>query len=188
MILASTDVSSFAETVGVPLTVALIGVAATLAAAAMSFALARWGEATNRRRDAYASAVRVLVSYAEYPFRIRRRASDEADELSRIAAIGHELQEALRFHETWVSSEDRWVGRIFREVREDLASIVASWARDAWAGPPIRSAQEMNLGEWGPTDCDQYTARFEAAIACRFGWRRIPSSIGWRVGAKQRST
>ena len=45
-------------------------------------------------------ATRQLVAYAEYPYRIRRRTSDDPEELGRLAKLGHDIQEALRYYET----------------------------------------------------------------------------------------
>src|SRR4051812_39951649 len=111
---ASTDkVSDFTQNVGVPLLVAIIALAATLGAAALSFALARWGDASARRREGYASATRELVAWSEYPFRIRRRTSDDPAVLTALADRGHLHQEALRYRETWILSENRWVAGVF---------------------------------------------------------------------------
>lgn len=42
------------------------------------------------RRDRYAQAVRTLIAWAEYPYRIRRRTSDEPATLTALADRGHE--------------------------------------------------------------------------------------------------
>ena len=42
--------------VGIPLTVALIGLAGSIFVAALSFAMGRWAEAAGRRREGYSAA------------------------------------------------------------------------------------------------------------------------------------
>lgn len=181
-------VSDFAEHVGVPLGVALIGLAATLAAAAVSFSLGRWSDATARRREGYAAATRELVAWVEYPFRIRRRTSDDPAALSVLADLGHEHQEHLRYRQTWIAGEDRWVASVFTEVRSDLAAILGAACNDAWASEPIRAASGMTLGDWGPNDVELHLERFENAVGYRFGWRRFVAVIGFRPGARARPT
>lgn len=63
---------------------------------------------------------------------------------------GHDLQEALRYHETWIGAEDSWVATIYSEVRHDLAAILAPACYAAWNSPPITKAADMTLGGWGP--------------------------------------
>jgi hypothetical protein len=179
-------VTRFVEHVGVPLAVAIIGIAGTIAAAALSFAFGRWNDSASRRREGYSAATRQLVAYLEYPYRIRRRTSDSPDDLARLAAIGHDLQEALRYHETWIGAENAWVATIYRQVRHDLAAVLAPACHTAWNSPPITNAADMTLGGWGPQGADQHIERFEAAVTFRFGWRRVLAAAGWRPGAKPR--
>src|SRR5690349_14433320 len=55
------------------------------------------------RRERYAQAVRTLVAWAEYPYRIRRRTSDDATALSALAERGHTLQEQLAESRAWIA-------------------------------------------------------------------------------------
>jgi hypothetical protein len=175
--------SSFVETVGVPIAIALIGFAGVLAAAALSFALSRWSERTSRRRAGYAAATGQLVAFIEYPYRIRRRTSDAPDDLARLANLGHDLQESLQYYEAWVTAEHGWAGGVFRNVRSALAAEVGPACNDAWKTAPVASAAEMTLGGWGPNGAAEHVHRFERAVACRFGWRRWPAFFGWHLGA-----
>jgi hypothetical protein len=178
--------ASLLEQAGVPLGVALIGLIATIGAAAISFALSRWSETSSRRREGYSSATRELVAWAEYPYRIRRRTTDDPAELSRLANLGNDLQEALRFRQTWVTAEDVWLARVFQEVRDDLGRTVGTACTDAWNKAPISSAAEMNLGGWGPVGVNPHLERFEHAVRFRFGWRRVVAAFGWHPGAEAR--
>lgn len=180
------EVTPFTESVGVPLAIAVIGLIATLGAAAMSFALGRWNDTTARRRESYSSATRELVAWAEYPYRIRRRTSDEAAELATLANLGHELQEALRYRQTWIRSENKWVAEVFSEVRADLTKQVGAACAEAWHSEPVTNASGMNLNGWGPAGVDAHIERFENAVSFRFGWRRLACLVGWRPGATPR--
>jgi hypothetical protein len=183
---ADGQVSEFAKHVGTPLAVALIGLATALAGAALSFALGRLSDTSARRREGYAQATRELVAWCEYPYRIRRRTSDSPEELGRLAERGHDHQEALRYRETWIAAENKWVAGVFREVRGDLAVVLGPSCNEAWASPPVTTAGDMTLGSWGPKGVEAHIARFENAVEFRFGWKRLLAAVGIRPGAKPR--
>ncbi len=135
-------------------------------------ALGRWADARNRRREQYADAVRVLVRWFEYPFRIRRRTSDDASELRRLAEMGHDLQEQLQCHRTWVESESSWVGVIYTEAVAEIRRRTGPSIQAAWAEPRVLKPEEMVLEGWGPDGIEDLLTSLNAAIACRFGWGR----------------
>ena len=176
-------VSTYQKDVSVPLTVAVLGLLATLAGTAIAFGLARWGEANATRRDNYADAVRDLVALIEYPYRVRRRPSDDPEVLGRLADRGHDLQERLSYRQAWIRSENRWVGTVYDEVVADIRVSVARTTQDAWTLPPTRTAADMNVGDWGASDVREALGRLEQAALFRFGWRRVPSLFGWHPGA-----
>ncbi len=180
------QVTDLVKDVGVPITVALLGVAGALIAAALSFALGRWGDAAARRRTGYAEATQTLISYREFAWKIRRRTSDDADELGRLAAEGHTLQEKLRYHQSWARSENRWVGRVYGEAREDLAAEIGPACNTAWSTPPVTTAAGMSLGAWGPRGLDAHIERFESAKEFRFGWRRLLGALHLHIGVVSR--
>jgi hypothetical protein len=161
--------------------VALIGVAGLIVGAVLTSLMGRWAEATARRRDAYAQAVGALVAWAEYPYRVRRRTSDSQEELSRLAERGHDLQERLRCHETWISGESVWVARIYHEVLVAISSRVGRWIAAAWDSEAVTDAGQMNLGDWGPGDVRADVLRIQSAISWRFGWRRGLSALRFLV-------
>jgi hypothetical protein len=182
ILLAPETVAPFTERVAVPLLVGLLGLVGVIVTATVSVISGRWAQATNRRRDAYAAAVKTLVAWAEYPYRIRRRTSDDPDELTRLVGIGHDLQEQLRCHQTWIATESRWVAGIYREAMTAITAQVAPACNNAWAAEPITTGAGMNLGGWGPDDVLACILRLQGAIACRFGWRRAASLLGLHPG------
>ena len=177
------EVTPFAEQIGVPLLVAVIGLIGAVGTAAVAFALGRVSEASARRRDGYAAATRELLAWAEYPYRIKRRTTDDPLALTKLADLGHELQEALRYREAWIQGENRWVATVFTEVRQELGKTVGPACSDAWTSAPVTTAAEMNLNGWGPTDADALLKRFERALRFRFGWRRLVAILRWHPGA-----
>jgi hypothetical protein len=172
--------AEFTRTVGVPLTVAVIALVGSLTVAAIAQVVSRCADANARRRDGYASVLRTLVAYAEYPWRIRRRTSDEAEDLRRLAEHGHKLQEDLAYNRAWVQAEKPWVAETLAAVQAHLAVTVGMYANQAWHLPPITSAADMALSTWGPTDAREHLVHLERAIAWRFGWRRLVAAAWWR--------
>lgn len=135
--------------------------------------------AATARREGYANAVRSLIARGEYPYRVRRRVSDDADVLSGLVERGHDLQEQLAACRTWVASEHRVLGRLFEAALAAIDTTVGPAIKDAWDNPPISVAAGMNLNGWGPGDQWPHVAKLERAIAYRFGWRRLVPSRIW---------
>jgi hypothetical protein len=137
--------------------------------------------AASARREGYANAVRSLIARAEYPYRVRRRVSDEPDVLASLVGRGHDLQEQLAACRTWVMSEHRLLGAMFEKALAEIDTTVKPATGDAWSQAPITTAGGMNLGGWGPTDPWPHVAVLERAIGYRFGWRRLIPRRLWRL-------
>lgn len=135
--------------------------------------------AATARREGYANAVRSLIARGEYPYRVRRRVSDDAEVLSGLVERGHDLQEQLAACRTWVASEHRVVGALFEAALATIDGTVGPAIKDAWNQPPITAAAGMNLNGWGPGDQWSHVAKLERAIAYRFGPRRLIPSRLW---------
>lgn len=156
--------------------VALLLPAGVIAAIATS-TLGRWAQTTERRREAYAAAVKTLVAWLEYPYRIRRRTSDTPEELARLAGIGHDLQEELRCHQTWIESESARVAAEYRGALAAIGRLVAPACTEAWRTPPVTTAEGMVLGAWGPSPAGMDSVvSVQRAIAARFGYQRLVSA------------
>ena len=169
---ATTQSTSVTDTIGVPLLIAAIGALGAVSAAAVSVILAKLGDAAARRRAGYAEAIAALVAWSEYPYRIRRRTSDDPEVLADLAALGCDLQERLVHAETWVTCEHPATAEVWRQVRGAIGAEVGPACQQAWEEPPVASASGMNLGSWGPTGVAMQIARMEFAARSRFGWRR----------------
>jgi hypothetical protein len=155
----------------VPIAVALLGLLGGLLIAGLN----RRAETEARRRQAYAAAMQVLVEWIEYPYRIRRRTSDDPLELRRLADIGHDIQQRLRYHRTWVLLEHPPTGKLYTDVLATISERVGAACQSSWRLPPISAATDMNLAGWGPGSFQADLGRLETVISHRFGWRRLLS-------------
>lgn len=160
-------VGTAVKSVVVPVVVAALTAAATLL-------LTRASEAANRRRDRYAGAVETLVAWIEFPYRVRRRTSDDPATLAELAARGHDLQERMACHQTWIATEYPALADQYDHTRATVTSAVAPAVAEAWTLKPISAAHDMNLGDWGPAAaCGDAMAALQHAIENRFGVRRV---------------
>jgi hypothetical protein len=145
-------------------------------------ALGRWADARNRRRDQYADAMRLLVRWAEYPFRIRRRTSNDRDELRSLIDLGHDLQEQLQCHRTWIEAESRWMGEQYNHAIALIKMRSRDAIADAWRATPITTGTDLVLNGWGPEPIDDVLRALNRGISFRFGLRR---AVGWLPGVRE---
>jgi hypothetical protein len=178
---AKTTSNDTATSLWVVLAVTLLG--SSVVAGLITSVVGHLRAAATDRREGYANAVRALIARGEYPYRVRRRVSDDPDVLAALVSRGHQLQEELAACRTWVASEHRKVGDLFDKALADVDATVKPATADAWNQPPIKSAAAMNLNGWGPGDQWHHLASLERAIAYRFGWRRILPRGRWNLDA-----
>lgn len=151
---------------------AVVLFSSSVISALVSHYLSRHGTDVQARRSGYATASRILIRRAEYPYRIRRRTSDDPAVLTRLAELGHTIQEDLAASRIWVKSESSWMGAKFARSLAEIDGCVSEAASDAWGLPPIEDAKDMRLSGWGPGDCKDSIASFEEAVVWRFGVKR----------------
>lgn len=108
------------------------------------------GEATAHRRDHYAAAVKTLVAWSEFPYRVRRRTDNELPTLACLAGLGHDLQEQLACHQAWIAADHPRLARSFAKALSTITNAVGPAVTEAWDTPPVSSPGGMNLGRWGP--------------------------------------
>lgn len=94
------------------------------------------------RRERYAQVVRCLVAWVEYPYRIRRRTSDDPATLTALADRGHALQEQLAESRAWVAAESRALSEVLDACIRDITTQVGPACVAAWQEPPSRRASE----------------------------------------------
>ncbi len=138
------------------------------------------------RRDKYATAVGHLAAWTEYPYRIRRRTSDSAETLSRLADLGHQLQIDSACHRGWIAGESPAVGDLYDAWLEHVQAAVTGPASQAWQGGPVTHAAGMVLDGFGPPSAAPGVAAVEAALGYRFGLRRFmwSSWVARRLGER----
>jgi hypothetical protein len=129
-------------------------------------------------------ASRVVVARYEYPYRIKRRLSDEVTEKGPLIALGHELQERQAASRLWVRSDSTWVADVYEAVLGKLDESFGDSCRDAWATAVDESGEVESLDGWGPGSPTKQLHTFEHAVSWRFGWRRfVPSLLCKRLVA-----
>lgn len=142
------------------------------------------------RRDKYAAAVEAVVAWAEYPYRVRRRVDDDPQTLSKLADLGHDLQERLARHQAWVSAESSPVSHELNTVIDDARKRVSDSITEAWDAAPVTCAVGMNVSPFGPGEMASVFGRLDSAVRWRFGWRRVLPGrfVRWRLSTRQRAT
>src|SRR3546814_20804165 len=83
------------------LTVAIALLGSSLVAGLITTILSNLRASATSRRDGYANAVRSLIARAEYPYRVRRRISDDPEVLAGLVGRGHDLPEQLEIGRQW---------------------------------------------------------------------------------------
>ncbi|MFB9238121.1 hypothetical protein ACFFWC_21625 [Plantactinospora siamensis] len=155
------------------ITIALAVLGSSVVAGLISVILGNTRANATARRERYAQAVRTLVAWAEYPYRIRRRTSDDAVTLTALADRGHTLQEQLAESRAWIAAESRAMSEVFDACLDEINPLVGPACAIAWQQPPIAKSAEMLLGDFGPRGINAIVARMECAIIYRFGLRRL---------------
>lgn len=129
--------------------------------------------ATEARRRGYAEALEAILAWSEFPYRVRRRASDDPEKLEELAALGHQIQERRTGALAWVAADSRELYEVFRANVDALDAVVGPAIADAWQQPPVTTAAGMVLSGWGPGRASGETLkRINCAVTYRFGWRR----------------
>lgn len=161
---------------GVTVAVGVAGAVATLLVA-VGGALAK---ERSRRREMYANAVRALIGWAEYPYQIRRRTSDNVDELARLRDCGHDLQQDLEYFSSVLSADKPFLGDLYTDVAARIKRRTGPWIQQAWESQPVTDPEAMNLNGWGPHPPEAELRVLRQAIRNRFGWKRLAAALHLR--------
>lgn len=153
--------------------VALALAGSAVAANVAGGVIARLRATADARRERYAAATRLLVARIEYPYRVRRRTSNDSTLIAVLADRGHDLQEQLADAKAWVTAESPAMGDLYGRSLIAIDQKAASACREAWDSDPVDTASGMNVGDFGPRDVQRCVDKFTCAVHYRFGWRRI---------------
>ena len=157
---------------------------AIISSGALVAVLGRLSEASDRRRRVYAEALSVLVEWIEFPYRIRRRVTDDPVELARLADRGHRIQERLAYYRTWIAAENPALGLRYQAAAERVGEFAGRESRLAWGSPRVSSPEAMNLNDTIPPAPDDVLDDLRKAIANRFGVRRVWTLLKRAGGAR----
>ena len=114
-----------------------------------------------------------VVAWIEFPYRVRRRTSDDSETLTRLADRAHDLQERMAFDQAWIHTDSARLGQAYSTARNTISQHVAQAICDGWSSGPVTSPEEMVLGDWGPAPaCADELVRLQQQIDSRFAWRR----------------
>jgi hypothetical protein len=143
----------------------------------LKFAMDASAGLNQRRRERYAELVAALVAWAELPFRVRRRVSDEPAVRAELAAQVHQLQERLVLGGAELAAECTWLSKRFDASLATIKFATAPFLAEAWQLSPIDSAEGMNLAGWGPVGSEDIVRAWRSELRWRFGWRRSVNPI-----------
>lgn len=160
-------------TVVVPVLVSAGTATIALLTAAISSSMRRIAESAERRRRGYEDAVHALIAWTEFPYRIRRRTSDLSSCLDSLSNRGHDIQEELVRHRTWIRSENVILADAFDAVLDAVRPKIHRMCHTAWSSSPVTTGKEMNVGSLGPNGFDTVINQFLVLVSTRFWFRRI---------------
>lgn len=169
-----------------PMTILVLILGSSVVAGVLGHILTGLRTGATIRRDRYAAATKLLVARIEYPYRIRRRTSDDAELLHTLATIGHDLQERLAESRAWIATESTVLSEVFDHCVTSLDTAFKQACSDAWNAVPVATAAEMNLGAFGMGNQQHIVTTIERALIYRFGVRRLIPAFVLRRQLKRR--
>lgn len=114
--------------------------------AALTALLVAWsGRVTQRqdsRRSLYSEAYKSALGWVEMLYRVRRRDPAKQPEL---VEMFHLLQERLDYHQGWIESESRSLGRSYRDLVSTLKNVTKAPIRQAWRDDPCDPADGFDV-------------------------------------------
>jgi hypothetical protein len=125
------------------------------------------------RAERYAAMVGPLAEWAELPYRIRRRQSDDQHCRTSLAERAHELHQRFVLDGAELAGECPWLGKRYDLAVAQLKHSAAPFIQEAWNLPPCSDPGDMNLNGWGPQGLDLVVGRWRSELRWRFGWRRV---------------
>jgi hypothetical protein len=132
-------------------------------------------DARDRRRDEYSRAFATAMEWTEFPYRIARRLSNDAEAVAPIVAAMHQAQERIRFHENWLRTvsddiETAYSSLVGAVKRESAPHIHTAWKRD-----PARVPEGMILGDVFAVDVkaevDEFAKQIKRDLSLLHRWR-----------------
>ncbi|WP_139142618.1 hypothetical protein [Humibacillus sp. DSM 29435] len=137
--------------------------------------LERGAKRDERVRDGYADSTAVLVAWGEFPYRVARRTSDEAEVCAALVGRGHDAQEGLACRHAWIVGESVVMSEFYSAITVQLRPQVADATQAAWRRAPASGGAGMVLSDGQPmpqVEVQRFVDLWCLALRYRFGWRR----------------
>jgi|GEM_PF-2541177 len=166
-------------------TMGTTGIVAAVAAILVVVLTAYFTASAARRKsraERYATMVVNLAAWTEFPYRVRRRPSDEAAITCRLTEHMHALQEHVVLDSAELAAECPWLAKRYERALADIKAATLPHTKEAWATPGIGTVGGMNLNGWGPVGTSEIVLRWRTELRWRFGWRRLanPVRLAWQ--------
>jgi hypothetical protein len=165
-------------------TMGTTGIVAAVAAILVVVLTAYFTASAARRKtraERYAAMVVNLTSWTEYPYRVRRRPSDDPTITCALVERMHALQEHVVLDSAELAAECSWLAKRYDRALADIKAATLPFITEAWASPGVGTAGGMNLNGWGPVGTNAIVLLWRSEIRWRFGWRRLvnPARLAW---------
>lgn len=143
----------------------------------------------------YGDALADALAWAEIPWRIARRTSDESATVATLVEHIHGLQERIEHHRRWLVVESEDVGRAYGSLVDALKAAVKPHAQEAWGRQAASHPSQQVFAEDNAdretavnytvdlqTECDHYVevARSHISASTRVRWLRAPDAVAKR--------
>jgi hypothetical protein len=137
-------------------------------------AVSRIWEARDRRRDEYSRAFATAMEWTEFPYRIARRLSNDAEAVAPIVAAMHESQERICFHTNWLRAVSDDIETAYSSLVDAVKTKSAPHIQKAWRQNPARVPEGMILGDAFPVnvkaEVDEFAKQMRRDLSL---WRYI---------------
>lgn len=124
----------------------------------------------ERKREVFSSAYAAVVAYKEFPYLVRRRNGNSAEERQRISEELREGQKSLAYYTAWLATESHTVASAYSHLVTKLRAVAGGCIHEAWMKPPVESDENMNIND---IDLDALTPFEEAFI------QAITDDLSW---------
>lgn len=161
--------------------IALIGAAATLGAQA----LVRLRENRDRRRTEYGKAFAAALGWAELPYQVARRLSNEPDACRPLIDALHDAQREILFHRGWLTTVSPDIADTYDSLVAAVKDQAAPHLQAAWQREPTDPATAAFFGPTYPIDIRREQEAFIRAVRRDLSLRERLLARGTQLNEKR---
>jgi hypothetical protein len=171
-------------------TAAAIGGAVSLLALALNSIVGGRSDRIARQRQEFSKAYAACLAYEEFPYIVRRRRSDAAqDERIRISSELSMIQRELAYYSAWLATEASEVSKAYETLVAKLREIAGAKIHEAWLTPPIDSDSGMNMPDLGLSAIKLLKEAYLLEVSYHLSWVPRPVRLAVKsLGQKMRIT